>query len=87
MPKYEFKVTVHEEGGVQLTPTDASEEVSRTATALDIIDSCRKVAADIERQMTLDTIAEMVSNIFPKPEATVSEKVSQALKERGISPE
>jgi len=89
MPDYRFQyvVTVKTDGSVELSPTEDSEGVERTAGAIDIIDTSRKIISDLERQMTMDALQQVVNLLVPEPAPTASKKVAQALKERGITPE
>lgn len=88
--RFQYTVSVNEDGSVLIDPTipeDKKDVISREATAIDIIDASRKLVADLERQITLDTINSAISSLSPAPEPTVPETVKEALKERGITPE
>lgn len=88
--RFQYTVSVKEDGSVLIDPSvpeDKTDAISREATAIDIIDASRKLVADLERQITLDTINLAISSLSPAPEPTVSEIVNEALKERGIAPE
>lgn len=92
--RFQYVVTVNMDGSVLIDPSipeDKAEETLREATAIDIIDASRKLVSDLERQIMLDTSNEMlsrlISQITPAPQPTVSDKVKEALNERGIAPE
>jgi hypothetical protein len=91
-----FVVSVGADGGVSIDPAipaELKDSVERQATIIDIIDASRKLLSDLERQIMLDSLNEVYLGLeqrlamaFPAPEATVSDKVKEALNERGIIP-
>lgn len=85
--RFQYVVTVKTDGGVEISPTEDEASVARTATAVDIIDTSRKLIADLERQIMLDSIQTVLNVLTPLEEPTASEKVANALKERGITPD
>jgi hypothetical protein len=85
--RFQYVVTVKNDGGVEISPTEDDGGVERTATAIDIIDTSRKLIADLERQITMDALQQLVDLLVPAPAPTASEQVANALKERGITPE
>jgi hypothetical protein len=88
--RYKYSVSVNNDGGITIDPLDAgvaNGAVERTPNIRDIIDSSRKLVADLERQLTMDTLAEMLNALVVPKEQPVSDKVKGALKERGIAPE
>lgn len=85
IPKYEYTVSVYEEGGISLNPTEASadeEVVTRTATIFDILDASRKIVADLERQIIFDGISQMLSPLVPEEEPSQQDVIAEALARR-----
>jgi len=89
MSKYRFQyvVSVMTDGSVEISPTEDDGGVERTAGAIDIIDTSRKLIADLERQITLDALQQIADSLVPPMPPSASEKIATALKERGITPE
>lgn len=85
--RFEYRVSVKTDGSVVIEPTSDTDKVLREAGAIDIIDTSRKLIADLERQMTLDALQQVVEALSPKPEPTISAQIANALKERGITPD
>jgi hypothetical protein len=88
--RYKYSVSVNNDGGIVIDPLDAgvaNGAVERTPNIRDILDSSRKLVSDLERQLTTDTVAEVLSALLAPTETPVSDKVKGALKERGIAPE
>lgn len=95
MPKtrFQYTVSVEETGAVAIDPKipeDLKENIEREATVVDIIDSSRKLIADLERQMMFDgmnsTVNTILGVLIPEEPTTVADTVKDALKERGITP-
>lgn len=82
MLNYEYTVAVNEGGGINLTPTDPSDTISRAATIFDIIDSARKLVADLERQVTFDGISQMLESLAPQEQQTQQDIIAEALARR-----
>jgi hypothetical protein len=91
--RFEFKVATTLEGGVSITPTVPGAEapeptpVEREATIFDIVDTARKLVADLERQILLDAVNSIVTSVIPEPDVTVPEQVKQALDKRNKAKE
>ncbi len=85
--RFQYVVTVKKDGSVEISPTEDDGGVERTANAIDIIDTSRKLIADLERQITLDALQQVVDSLATPMPPSASEKVATALKERGITPE
>ena len=85
MPNYAFTVTVLDEGGISLNPIEEGNEeidVTRTATAFDILDASRKIVADLERQIIFDGVSQMLASLAPEPELTQQSIIAEALAKR-----
>lgn len=85
-----FLVTVTPEGGfVTYTKLPEEElEAVRQATTADVFNVSKQIAQEIEQSILVDRIVNTLAQAInpPQPE-TVSDKVKDALKERGIDPE
>lgn len=98
---YRYLVEVKVDGTILVHPEIPAEldEADRTATAPDIVASSLKLAHDIDQQIMVDRITgnvsqsiqeigeAILSGFMPQPEATVPDRVAEALKERGITPD
>jgi hypothetical protein len=85
-----FLVTVTPEGGfVTYTKLPEEElEAVRQATTADVFNASKQIVQEIEQSILVDRIVNTLAQaINPPQEATVSNKVKDALKERGIDPE
>lgn len=85
-----FLVTVTPEGGF-VTYTKLPEEelnATRQATTGDVFNISKQIVTEIEQSILVDRIVNTLAQAInpPAPE-TVSDKVKDALKERGIDPE
>ena len=85
--RFQYSVSVKTDGSVVIEPTSDPAMVVREAGAIDIVDTSRKLIADLERQLTMDALQQVVDALLPKPEPTVSAQVANALKERGLTPD
>lgn len=88
--RFQFTVTVLQDGGVSVDtkiPEGKETEVVREANIIDIVDTSRKLIADLERQLTMEMLNQIIEALAPKETPTVSGAVKEALKERGIVPE
>lgn len=63
-------------------PTD-----SRPANNLDIYTASRQIVEEFQNQLLADRVARQVLSAIAPKTPKVSDKVSEALKERGINPE
>jgi hypothetical protein len=87
---YRYLVEVTTEGGIMVYPEipDDLTEPARIATPVDIVSTSLKLAHDIDQQIIIERItASVVEATTPTAPLSASDKVSEALKERGITPE
>lgn len=85
-----FLVTVTPEGGfVTYTKMPEEElEAVRQATTADVFSISKQIVQEIEQSILVDRIVNTLAQaINPPQETPVSDKVKDALKERGIDPE
>lgn len=92
MPKYRYRFTISatNEGGIEIDPVNAetaTDLVDVTPSVYNIIDTSRKLIADLERQLILDGVAQMVSGLMPPTPVTPATAVKEALQARGIVPD
>jgi hypothetical protein len=83
--RFQYVVSVKSDGSVTIDPSvpeGREAEIEREASAIDIVDSSRKLIADLERSLIFQGISEALLASFPKPEPTVGQRVADALKER-----
>jgi hypothetical protein len=80
-----FIIEVQEDGTIQThkeMPDDL--EPIRVPNTFDIYKVCREISSDIESQLLADRVIGGVLNVLNQREATISDKVSDALKARGV---
>lgn len=83
--RFQYTVSVKVDGSVTIDPSipeGMEDKVDREASAIDIIDSARKLTADLERSMVFQGLSEALAGLFPAPEPSVGQRVAEALKER-----
>lgn len=83
--RFQYVVSVKVDGSVTIDPSipeGMEDKVDREAGAIDIIDSARKLIADLERSLVLQGFNELLTALSPQPEPTVGQRVAEALKER-----
>ena len=81
-----FIIEVQEDGTIQ-THKDMPEdgfEPNKVPNTIDIYKVCREISSDIEAQLLADRVIGGVLNVLNQREQTVSDKVSEALKARGV---
>lgn len=78
-------VAVEKNGTIQ-TYREVPEgmEVERPFNTLDVFKVCKEIVSDIEAQLLADRVIGGVLQVLQSREQTVSEKVANALKERGV---
>jgi hypothetical protein len=80
-----FIVEVKKDGTIQTHATwDGSLEAERVPNTYDIFKVCKEITADIDSQLLTDRIVGGVLSILNQREQTVSDKVGEALKARGV---
>lgn len=87
---YRYLVEVMVDGAILVHPEIPTElvEADRVATAPDIVSSSYKLAHDIDQQILVDRVSTTIlSALTPAPAQETPDKVREALKERGITPE
>ena len=80
-----FIIEVQEDGTIQThkeMPDDL--EPIRVPNTFDIYKVCREISSDIESQLLADRVIGGVLNVLNQREATVSDKIGDALKARGV---
>lgn len=81
-----FIIEVQEDGTIQ-THKDMPEdgfEPTKVPNTFDIYKVCREISSDIESQLLADRVIGGVLNVLQAREQTVSDKVAEKLKERGV---
>jgi hypothetical protein len=81
-----FIIEVQEDGTIQThkeMPEDGFEPIKAPNT-FDIYKVCREISSDIESQLLADRVIGGVLNVLNAREQSVSEKVADALKARGV---
>jgi hypothetical protein len=80
-----FIVEVKKDGTIQThAKWGDGIEADRTPNTYDIFKVCKEIVSDIDQQLLADRVIGGVLNILNSREATVSEKVAEALKARGV---
>lgn len=85
-----YFLTVIEENGGVLTFNKIPDELpepQHTATNWDVYQAAKQIVTDSESQMLADRVANTVLGALLPPAETASDRVKDALKERGIDPE
>lgn len=81
-----FIIEVQEDGSIQThreMPEDGFEP-AKAPNTFDIYKVCREISSDIEAQLLADRVIGGVLNVLNQREQTVSDKVAEKLKERGV---
>jgi hypothetical protein len=85
-----FLLTVNEDGTLT-SYTDIPEELpeqKRVATNWDVYTTAKQIVEEFDRQLLVDRVVQGVVNVLmPPAPPTSSDKVKDALKDRGIDPE
>jgi len=85
-----FLVAVTSDGGF-VTYSEMPQEpinAERQATTADIYSVAQQIVREVDQQLLADRITASVLNaLAPQVEPTLSDKLKEALKERGIDPE
>jgi len=83
--EFYFVVAVEKDGSIQ-TYRDLPEgiEAERPFNTLDVFKVSKEIVSDIEAQLLADRVISGVLSVMDSRERTVSEKVSEALKARGV---
>jgi hypothetical protein len=80
-----FIVEVKKDGTIQTHATwEDNIEAERVPNTYDIFKVCKEIVSDIDQQLLADRVIGGVLNVLNSREATVSDKVSDALKARGV---
>lgn len=81
-----FIIEVQEDGTIQThknMPEDGFEP-TKVPNTFDIYKVCREISSDIESQLLADRVIGGVLSVLNQREQTVSDKVAEALKARGV---
>lgn len=85
-----FLLTVNEDGTLTSyteVPAELPEQ-KRVATNWDVYATAKQIVEEFDRQLLVDRVVQGIAGLLaPAPVATPSDKVKDALKERGIDPE
>jgi len=80
-----FIVEVKKDGTIQThAEWDDAIKADRLPSTFDIFKVCKEITSDIESQLLTDRIVGSILNVLNQREATVSDKVADALKSRGV---
>ena len=85
-----FLLCVNEDGTLTSYTEVPKElpEANRVATNWDVYASAKQIVAEFDRQLLVDRVLQGVATLLaPAPAATPTDKVKDALKDRGIDPE
>jgi hypothetical protein len=85
-----FLVTITPEGGFVTYTVLPEEELTpaRQATTADVFAVSKQIVQEIEQSILVDRIVSSVTSaLAPQKPETISDKVKDALKDRGIDPE
>ena len=83
-----FLLTVNEDGTLT-SYTEIPEELpeqKRVATNWDVYNSAKQIVEEFDRQLIVDRVVQGVASLLA-PAPTPTDKIKEALKERGIDPE
>jgi hypothetical protein len=83
-----FLVLVNDNGTVNTT-FDIPEKIEavRQATNFDVYQTCKQIATEVDNQLLAEKVATYVAATLMPQEPLTSDKVKEALKERGIVPD
>lgn len=84
-----FLITVNEDGTLTSYAEMPKEtpEVTRLANNYDVYQAAKQIVDDFEQTLLANRIASIVTQTLNPPQSSVSEKLKDKLKERGIDPE
>lgn len=83
-PLFLFIVIQNDDGSVTVdTSIPEGVQVARQASQLDVLDSARKIASDLDRQIIVDDIIRAIS-VQNAPEPTPAQRVQAALAQRMV---
>jgi len=84
-----FLLTVNEDGTLT-SYTEIPEELpeqKRVATNWDVYTTAKQIVEEFDRQLIVDRVVQGVASLLAPSIPTPTDKVKDALKERGIDPE
>ena len=81
-----FTVVLELDGTISTQPFPADEHFQRQATTIDIYNSAKDLATNVESYILAERVANMVVGALtpPAPSAEMTEKIKEALNDRGI---
>jgi hypothetical protein len=84
--EFYYIVAIEKDGTIQTFREVPAEgiEAERPFNTLDIFKVSKEIVADIEAQLLADRVIHGVMSVLDNREKSVSEKVSEALKSRGV---
>ena len=85
-----FLLTINEDGTLTSLPEVPAElpEQKRVANNWDVYAAAKQIVEEFDRQLLVDRVVQgVLGALVPQAEPTPSDKVKDALKDRGIDPE
>lgn len=85
-----FFMVVNEDGTItsHIDIPETLPERNRIANNWDVYSTARQITEEFDRQVLVDRVIQgVVGALAPKEEPTTSQKIKDALKDRGIDPE
>jgi hypothetical protein len=84
-----FVAVINEDGTITTLPEMPEEalEVKRHVTNYDVYQTAKQIVDEFESSILADKVAKTVMSLLAPATPTVSDKVKDALKERGVTPE
>lgn len=84
MAQAQYTVTINDDGSVTTKSTPIEDGISRQATTFDIYQTSKELVSEIENRLLADRIAASVAARLNPQEPTYTDKIKDALNDRGI---